>query len=324
MSITNPDWWYKRRTCAGMNHYLITRRERRISRDGAFDEPIGRKKIGILAHCCTAAANRVSPRCSRRRLSTTDDNKSLPGAFPSHDVLRDARHAGRARIINYFLPDAYKREHHASAYPRVLAAYVARREVDECNWVLSAFRNENEREEQGRKKKGIERHDDRKREISRAGRWEINTLRCYYTFVRQSRSHLVRTNSRLPAKNHRPTRASTTNRSDRLVSQTLPAFREICLRFSHPPRIRLDLSRGLIESLGKRNVVTQYYEEKKRKKRLFDNCNYEIERIYIFLECTRMIAFIARSTFVIYAIPLFYDAHRYINSEQKVIILKYQ
>jgi len=53
------DWWYKRRTCAGMNHYLITRRERRISRDGAFDEPIGRKKIGILARRCVATANRA-------------------------------------------------------------------------------------------------------------------------------------------------------------------------------------------------------------------------------------------------------------------------
>lgn len=127
-SITIPTGDTKARTCAGMNHYLITQQERRISRDGTFDEPIGRKKIGILAHCCTATANSVSPRCSRRRLSTTDDNKSLPGAFPSHDVLHDARHAGRARIINYFLPDAYKRARHAH-----IRVYVARREVDECN-----------------------------------------------------------------------------------------------------------------------------------------------------------------------------------------------
>lgn len=130
----DPNWWYKRRTCAGMNHYLITRRERRISRDRTFDEPIGRKKIGILAHRCTATANRVSPRCSRRRLSTTDDNKSLPGAFPSHDVLRDARHADRARIINYFLPDAYKRA--PRAYPRIIRVRCASR----SRWMqLSGF-----------------------------------------------------------------------------------------------------------------------------------------------------------------------------------------
>lgn len=41
----DSDWWYKRRTCAGMNHYLITQR---ISRDEAFDEPIGRKKKSVF------------------------------------------------------------------------------------------------------------------------------------------------------------------------------------------------------------------------------------------------------------------------------------
>lgn len=146
-----------------MNHYLITRRERRISRDEAFDEPIGRKKIGILAHCCTAF-HRVSPRCSRRRLSTTDDNKSLPGAFPSYDVLRNARHAGRARIINYFLPDAYKRERHAhirAYYPRTLHV---EKSMNAIEWLR--FRNESER----RATKRIGRYDDRKREIGRARR----------------------------------------------------------------------------------------------------------------------------------------------------------
>ena len=219
----------QRRTCAGMNHYLITQQERQISRDGAFDEPIGRKKIGILAHCCTATANSVSPRCSRRRLSTTDDNKSLPGAFPSHDVLYDARHADRARIINYFLPDAYKRARHAHIRAYYSRTLLVEKSMNAIEW----FRSEPRANEGRQRKKRIGRYDDRKCEISRAGRrWEINTLRCCRIFVQQSRSHLVRTNSWLPAKNRRLTRTSTTDRSDRLVSQTPRDFREICLRFS--------------------------------------------------------------------------------------------
>lgn len=148
----DSDWWYKRQTCAGMNHYLITQR---ISRDEAFDERIGCKKKS--AHCCTATANRVSPRCSRRRLSTTDDNKSLPGAFPSHDVLRDARHAGWARIINYFLPDEYKRARHAhirAYYPRTLR-------VEKSMNAIEWFRSQNESDRRATKEE-----EDRSRQWS--------------------------------------------------------------------------------------------------------------------------------------------------------------
>jgi len=131
-----------RDTAVGMNYYLITHR---ISRDRALDELIGRKKIGIPTRCCTTA-NRVSPRCSWRRLSTADDNKSPPVLFRS--AMRDAMQDTPVGRVSSIISCRAR----IRAYPRVLSACV--REVDECNSIVSHRQSRNERE---KRRRGIAR-----------------------------------------------------------------------------------------------------------------------------------------------------------------------